>query len=124
MKGQPCLAGPSGCTKTLLVVIGSSPPFQNCLEVENDASGGAQVVLRLPAEAYFWKTRRQIINFEWTQAEMAVQSKIEAAAERRRECVVRLCGAKQIGIAVGRAKQRLDEGMYAPDVMEGDARPK
>jgi len=116
-------AGPSACTAPTQLVY-EVTSFLSKLEMEDDAGGRAQIILRLTSSGDFRKARREVLDFQRTQAEAVTNAVIKAAADRRGESIVRVRGVKQIGITVRGAEKCFREGMNAPYVAQINARAK
>src|SRR5277367_2091789 len=111
-------SGPSACTNAPLCVV-KLPPFQKRSEMEDDAGGNAQIILRVAAaQGAFRETSQQIIEFHGAKADMVSEAKIKAAAEGGGKSVVRVCGLKQIGVAVSDAEQGFTKRLHAIDVTQ------
>src|ERR1700740_1734979 len=89
--------------------------------MEDDAGGGAQIVLRLATNGGFREARGQILEFTGEQTETVADAIVKAAAERHGKGVVGVYGVEQVGTAVRRTKKRFRKGMNAPDVAEINA---
>src|SRR5258708_33617630 len=92
--------------------------------MEDDAGGGAQIILRLATSGDFREARGQILDVQRTQTEAVAEAIVKAAAERHGKGAVGVHGVEQVGTAVRRTKKRFREGMNAPDVVEINARAK
>ena len=124
-KGRFCLSAPALLPALLRSVVCKVASLSKCdLEMEDESGGSAQIVLCLASEADLLETRWQVIDIQRTQAEVAANAKIKAAADGRGKGIMRVCGVKQIGITMGNAKKRFRERMDAPDVVKRDAGAK